>query len=505
MQRLGSFCVTVSVVGTALASPAFGQAAGQPQAGAYDGVGIPADSFIPNPGDVVALFIDQNANQQNFQNAISFNVENIGLELDHLSPQALQNVSPQLGATTAKAPFFVNNIMGVAVWAAYGNIENQGQNLPENHSFVLTLPCRSNGFINPPGDITIGFAANAPAISTHWRVPFSDPYGIRFSAPTYQQGFAAYQAWLAGGTASSFTGTQTFTASQFRGEVFACSVRNSPSNAIAGNPASVQAQVVTAGLDFSGNVPGNDAPTTTSTGQPTMGLSESQWGVGLQAGRIEMSGRGGNQIEARINRSFRVLAGSRSLLSVDVPLSYQRLGGQDQWRGFAGLSLVVPLTRKWTIEPRLAYGFATMPEQKLSGQVASVSLTNRLFFGHVFGRGQLSVGNLVGYSRTVNVRYAGAAVGGTRENWNLRGALAYELPFKSRVLGRQSSIRASYAYTRFFGDELYARYMHDATLSLGVRMREGTVRSRFETLRIGMSGALAHGYNRISGFVGVRF
>lgn len=507
MRRFCLPTIAAACVSGVLATPAFGQNAGQAQ-GAYAGPEAPPDRNIPNPGDVIDLYPDTNPAGVNFQNAFAFHVNDISLTMNHLSTAALQETSAVLAGTTSRNPFFANNMAGVDVWAGYGNIRVGNQPLAPGAGFVVALPCASSGFqIDPAmGNLLVTIPASGPL--TNWSVilPFDDLYGVRFDAPTYEQGLQAYQAWYNGGASTAtFTGTRNFTPSQLRGALFACSVRTSPQNQIAGNPNSLQSQMVTAGLDFSGNSLSDTAPTTTTSGQPSMGQTEAQWGVGAQAGRIEQFGQAGVQLEMRLNRSFRVLRGNRSLLAIDLPVTYQRVGGVNQWRGFLGVSLLVPMSRQWTIEPRVAYGYSTMPALRLNGQLASLSLASRVFFDNLIGRGQVSLGGQVGYSRTFNLRYDGRAVSGKVENWTARAAAAYELPFKSRIGGRQVSLRTSYAYTRFFGDRLYAQQMHDATVSVGVRLREESVRNRVDTLRVGISGSVAHGYNRIAGFVGVRF
>ncbi|MHA0111779.1 hypothetical protein ACXYUI_32535, partial [Klebsiella pneumoniae] len=76
-------------------------------------------------------------------------------------------------------------------------------------------------------------------------------------------------------------------------------------------------------------------------------------------------------------------------------------------------------------------------------------------------------------SQSTGVKFGGQDVSGATRNWSLRGGGAYELPLKARVFDRVASLRASYAYTRYLGDDLFARDQHEATFSLGVRGREG--------------------------------
>ena len=52
----------------------------------------------------------------------------------------------------------------------------------------------------------------------------------------------------------------------------------------------------------------------------------------------------------------RILSGNRALLIVDVPMSYQNIRGHTQLRVSGSASLLYPLTRRWTVEPRRVSG-----------------------------------------------------------------------------------------------------------------------------------------------------
>jgi len=75
----------------------------------------------------------------------------------------------------------------------------------------------------------------------------------------------------------------------------------------------------------------------------------------------------------------------------------------------------------------------------------------------------------------------------TTENYVLRNGLAYQLPLKSRIFGRQSSLRASYVFTYNGGDQgLAYRELHEFGLNFGVRTREAEQKNGFEQMRIGV-------------------
>lgn len=450
---------------------------------------------IPNAGDVVIAF----GTTTHLQNPTDhFHVENARLELDHLSLDALRARYPTQFGNQAQVTFTTtdNNILGVVVWGDYTRrAQPDGSQL---NSFQVAVPCLSSGpFTDASGNVFT---------SDGFGLGFDDLYGISFSGQGYDQTYNAYRTFLSGGqNTGSYTGTKQFNAAQFRQGVYSCSVQKADRNPLVGNPTSLQSQIVNEGMDLGGDSAAEQAPTTTTDGNATSGGDDTDWGVGFRVGQVNYGGTAGYQIDGRVNRSFRVLAGNRSLLTVDMPISYQRVAGQEQFRIFGAVSLVVPVTRRWTLEPRLAYGYSSAPQQDLKGQVASASLASRLFFNNPFGRGQLVVGNMVGYSKVTNVQFAGQSVDEKTENWNTRNGIAYELPLKDRMGGRQVSVRASYAYTRYFGDELFSKYLHEATVSMGVRLRGDSMRTRSESMRFGFLYKWGRAYKAGFAYVGYRF
>lgn len=397
---------------------------------------------------------------------------------------ALENASPQrfagdFGINPLTADFdFISgaSVNGVVVVALGGNSPDPTD---PTGDFEVFVPCLSTGeYVIQPGGVS------GPDDSGF--------YGLDFEASSYQQGYADYRSWLDGGNVDpDFQGDREFTAAQFRTDVYGCGVTDAGVNPIVGNPDSVQFQQVSDGLDLSA---------------PQLGDDDAAWGIGLRAGRTQYGGRYGTQVAARVNRSFRPFEGSRTLLTFDVPVTYQRVAGQEQWRGYAAAALTVPLRPWWTVTPRLSYGFASAPDEEVKGQVAAATLASNLFFPDLVGRGAVTLGGMVGYSKVTRVEFAGKAIdGGKTENVSFRAGGAYELPLATRLFARTASVRGSYAFTLLTGDALYVNKVHELSASVGVRSRGGEQRNSFELFRLGLMARLAERSNAASMFLGYRF
>jgi hypothetical protein len=122
-----------------------------------------------------------------------------------------------------------------------------------------------------------------------------------------------------------------------------------------------------------------------------------------------------------------------------------------------------------------------------------------------FGRGRLVIGNMVGYSMTLDPPGTEANINPELKNISLRNGVAYELPLKSRIGGRSSSLRASYGFTNYFGDDLRNNSFHEASLSFGLRGREESIRATRDLIRFNLNTVLARGYSSYTAGIGFRF
>jgi len=237
-------------------------------------------------------------------------------------------------------------------------------------------------------------------------------------------------------------------------------------------------------------------PNANSAGDPWQIGATYQTGT---ADRFSMS-----RIDARINKGWRILAGSRARLKLDLPFSFTTIKGAQAYTAQVGLGLEVPVKANvWSIEPRVAYGITYSGDQGSLGHIAQGTIASRYVIRGL-GRGQLLVGNLFGWSATL------ATPGDFNLNpdvkaWMFRNGLAYELPLKMRVAGRSTSLRASYAFTNYAGAKLYNNNFHEMTLSFGIRGREDTAKQFRDTVRINFNTIQAARFHTYTVGLGFRF
>ena len=273
--------------------------------------------------------------------------------------------------------------------------------------------------------------------------------------------------------------------------------RSSPVDPLVGNPYSLQGNMTRNALDFTDGMSLVElGPNANSAGDPF--IIGATFSTG-SAGRFDMT-----RIDARINKGWRLLEGNRARLKLDIPFSFTTIKGAAAYTGEIGLGLEVPIMANfWSLEPRVAYGVTYSGEQGSLGHIVQGTIASRLVFRGL-GRGQLMVGNMAGYSTTLDTP-GDLNINPDVKAWMFRNGFAYELPLKMRVGGRNTSFRASYGFTNYTGAVLYNNNFHEASVSFGLRGREDTPKAFRDVVRLNFNTIQAKGFSTYTVGLGFRF
>lgn len=279
-----------------------------------------------------------------------------------------------------------------------------------------------------------------------------------------------------------------------------------------GSPNSLQFEAVKSALDLESIEPEGEDRFGPEGDADTIGGAITYWGV---------SGQNGQRYEARYQHARRIFKGSRARLVIDMPVDISHAGtsvsefgsepGATAVLATVNVGLEVPVQPNWLITPRVAYGVALAGDYfGGNGELASASLTSRYQIRHV-GRGDVVIGNAVTYTHSDKLLTSQQGFF-PAVNWVFRNGVAYQLPLKSRMFGRQSSLRASYVFTVTTLTDVPYKHEHEVGLSMGVRTREAEQKNGFEQLRMGLLYTHSHepfvphgGYDSLTVTFGYRF
>ena len=264
-----------------------------------------------------------------------------------------------------------------------------------------------------------------------------------------------------------------------------------------GSANSMPMQVATVGLDLSDIQVEGPAIQTPDGDSDTIGLAATLGKAGLQ--KLE-------RYDMHYQHARRIGRGTRMRFLLDVPISVLHadqftltttylgqtydlgsFGGAGAVWGTLSAGLELPVSRSFTLTPRVNYtNLQADTYFGRGGERLGPSLSARYRLPQV-GRGDLVLGAMVGYTHSLKTFLSTQPFYASEDFWTWRGGLAYQLPLKSRVFGRQSSLRASYVFTYMTGQP-YMPYkkVHEVAINLGVRTREAETKGRFDQWRIGL-------------------
>jgi len=439
-------------------------------AGSAHAQAAPGTTTLPNYGDYQALSDNYRIGMRLDGTAFglpaferSFEQTTINDITQYLDPSEIQAyvAQPTVGAFYAQIGQVngVFDLQGVPVLAGYAA-----------NSRTLTVQ-----FIDPRTGQTIRDSAGTQCLFT-------------YNGQTRQQSFDQFDNEVSdGSTATSQSIAQCLGRSR---------AQNSPVDPLVGNPYSLQGTMVRSAMDLAeGDSVVEADPGANSAGDP--------WIIGGQfaggsAGRYNIT-----RLDARVAKGWRVFEGNRARLKLDLPFSFTRIKGAAAYNGQIGLGLEVPVKRNWSLEPRVSYGLVYSGDQGSVGHIVQGTIASRYVIRGL-GRGQLVIGNMVGYSATLKTP-GDLNLNPDVKNWVFRNGLAYDLPLKMRMFNRGTSMRASYTFTNFEGERLFNNNFHEATVSFGLRGREDTPKQFRDVMRLIFSTVQAKGFHTYTAGLGFRF
>lgn len=263
-----------------------------------------------------------------------------------------------------------------------------------------------------------------------------------------------------------------------------------------GSANSMLHQVAAIGLDLANIAPEGPAIYTPEGDSDTVGIAATLGKAGLQS--LE-------RYDLHYQHARRIGEGTRARFVLDVPVSYLHadhftvsgsfdgtptsftLGGQTAGWATISAGIELPVTRNFQITPRVNYAnLRTDAFYGVGGERAGPSVTARWRLPQV-GRGDLVLGAMAGYAHSLKTLLSTQAFYQSEHFWTWRGGLAYQLPLKSRMFGRQASLRASYVFTDVTGQPFMPyKKTHELALNLGIRTREAEMKTRYEQWRVGL-------------------
>jgi|GEM_PF-3188030 len=166
--------------------------------------------------------------------------------------------------------------------------------------------------------------------------------------------------------------------------------------------------------------------------------------------------------------STRIPLGSGRELVLRLPLQYTEINGDAKvYQIIGGVSYKTPVAytnNRWFLTPSFSYGMVGSEDVASVAQLVSTSLTSNFLLVERPNY-SVSMGNLIGYSKTLPFQYKDWDLRAERANTITRNGILLSLPFSS--LGMKLVSELFIIDTRAFGDPMYEDQFTEIGFSIG--------------------------------------
>jgi hypothetical protein len=289
-----------------------------------------------------------------------------------------------------------------------------------------------------------------------------------FSAQTADETFAQLKAFLTRGSLA--------------GAIQRESARVSPFDPVAGNPTSLMARAVAfdffnAFYPFASNLTEESALIAQAGGALPQGAVRGPFrplpGLGAYYGNFHDQGLTTQSLTVPLSLTLRSDLDPRRQFSLSLPLTVLDIEGARAWQGTLNAALRLPLARDWALTGSIGYSQVRATDLGTAGQLGSVSLTSAYLFRTGFGN--LALGNLIGYYKTISGTLGGISTDSGIANTVFRNGLLWSE--RAGWLSNALTIEYSLVNTHYTGTALYVRNYTEVGVSLGSNKRADSVRS----------------------------
>ncbi len=261
--------------------------------------------------------------------------------------------------------------------------------------------------------------------------------------------------------------------------------KESPIDPVAGNPNSIQSQMVTADFDR------NFTQFATNTKDTSSGQVSNLIGVGASFGSYKQGGLTSQSFTLPLSYTFRSDLDPRRQLTIYAPISVNTVAGAKSYSANLGVSYRLPVTDEWALTPGVGYGISGSVDLGSAAAMLAASVTSQYTLrrdGY-----DLAIGNMVGMYQSQKLTLGGYSIDSRIKNTVLRNGILVSIP--TVTFDQKMSYELSFINTLYSGTDLFSRQYNELGVTLGTNKSADSSRGY---LRAGMS--YLQGQNGIKGF-----
>ena len=272
-------------------------------------------------------------------------------------------------------------------------------------------------------------------------------------------------------------------------------VTSSPISPLAGNPSSLQGQII--GQTFSSGAfnTGGNATTTSRSG--------GEFGVSVSGGQFTSGDYKGSNVSVPISYTYK-FANPRWQLQFNLPLTYQTIAKAQTFAGQIGVGLQIPVlpNTDWYLIPSASIGATGSLDLGAAGGVYSFALSSRYTY-HAPYQLDLTIGNMVGQFNSLAFHIDKYTLDPGVTTTAVKNGIELEWTTPLTVWGEPMSVRLGYANTQAFGTKLYINNYNDIVLDFGTSTTADA--PFYKQVRLGVNYTFASDYKAFNFSFGYTF
>ncbi|PLX69244.1 MAG: hypothetical protein C0602_07460 [Denitrovibrio sp.] len=270
---------------------------------------------------------------------------------------------------------------------------------------------------------------------------------------------------------------------------------------VAGNPTSAQSRMVSMDYDYAVNSDGAIEMNSVGAGS---GLNANMVSIFARYSNYDLDGVSSKTYALPLAYTIK-FNNSKNSLSIRVPISVINVDGSEAYNAGLGLGFTYFVNDSWSLVPAIGYTAVGSIDLASAAQLVSGSLTSSYAFS--LDKYTLTMGNMVGYYKTIPFSYQDYTVDTDIKNTVFRNGLNLNIP--SDGLAKGTSFEIFVTDTRYLGSELYVDQYNEVGLSYGfakIKQKDtkgGKVKNIMRKVRLGFTYLFAKdvsGYSVNFGF-----
>ena len=181
-------------------------------------------------------------------------------------------------------------------------------------------------------------------------------------------------------------------------------------------------------------------------------------------------------------------------LTVDVPLTFLRLGSANVGMGSVGATFKFPVLDNWSLGIGARIGAVGSDELRVGDVAYSTMLSSqyKLYLGDY----KVTVGNSLGYVKTTGFRVGGFDTGPSLDNYVIANGASVEGALPFTMFGRPASYEAYLADTYYAGRPIAIKHYDEIGLNVGTRSVLGE--QSWNQARFGIAYTVGKSFNAVS-------